>query len=86
MEVLAWEIRYADGSVASSENTVWEEAPGSGVLAVIWWHVPPYRTYTYGIEPFRLPGHTHVKWGKEIPDDEWEKFREMILHLPHKLG
>ena len=85
LPILAWEIWYADGSVASSDEATWEAAPAKGVLAVIWWHVLPYRTHTWGIEPFKLPGSAHVKWGREIPDDEWESFRKMIQALPHRL-
>jgi hypothetical protein len=48
LPVKAWRIFYADGSEFTSENGTWADAPPFGVQAVVYYHVPPYKTLDTG--------------------------------------
>jgi hypothetical protein len=44
LPIKSWRIHYADGSVFSSRDGSWAEAPSFGVVCVVYYHVPPYKT------------------------------------------
>ncbi len=48
LPIKSWAIYYADGSTFTSEDGTWAEAPPFGVQAVIYYHVPPYKTIDGG--------------------------------------
>lgn len=71
MPVLSWELVYTDGSVVTSNDSSWEDAPDARVQVMVMYHESPYITMQYGTDPFSLPGHSSVKIGETIPDDEF---------------
>lgn len=48
LPVESWRIFYADGSTFDSTMGTWAEAPPFGVQAVVYYHVPPYKTVDGG--------------------------------------
>jgi hypothetical protein len=84
LPVRAWRVDYADG-------TSWHSHQGppqrtSGVLAVVWWQDPPYRTLAYGrmTDPIAVVDGVELS-GVTIPDDVWERYRQALHAEPHAL-
>jgi hypothetical protein len=40
LPIKAWRIFYADGSIFTSEDGTWAEAPPFGVQCVVYYHLP----------------------------------------------
>lgn len=65
LPVKSWRIYYADGSVFSSVDGTWAEAPSFGVSCVVYYHVPPYKTLDGG----QGNGDTYVWCGEDTHPD-----------------
>lgn len=44
LPIKGWRIYYADCSTFDSTQGSWAEAPPFGVQAIVYYHVPPYKT------------------------------------------
>lgn len=71
LPVTGWELVYTDGSVVTSEDSTWEDAPDTRVQVLVMFHEPPYMTLQYGTDPYTLPGHSARKLGETIPDEDF---------------
>ena len=85
LPVRAWRVDYADGTAWHSEQG---SPPDRGVLAVVLWHDPPYRTWMYGTDngngkDYEVAG----VWlaGAEIPDERWYAYLARLHAEPHAL-
>jgi hypothetical protein len=84
MPVRAWRVDYVDGTSAHSEDGPPQRT--AGVLAVVWWHDPPYRSLAYGRweDPVAVVDGVEL-FGITIPDDEWEAYRLNLHAESHPL-
>lgn len=71
LPVVGWRLWYGDGSVASSVDTSWDDAPDQDVQVLEVLHPAPYRTLTYGVDEYRLPGTVSVKFGAWMDEQEF---------------
>lgn len=82
--VRSWRIDYADGTSWSSDQGPPERT--DDVLAVVWWHDPPYRSLAYGrmTDPVAVVDGIELS-GVTIDDDEWEAYQLALHAEPHPL-
>lgn len=78
LPIRAWAIVYSDGSRYTDQNGNWRRAPTEGVQAVVLYHEAPYVTMMYALDEYVLPGQSAVKFGRYLPDEEWETLRLRI--------
>jgi hypothetical protein len=57
-------VWYGDGAVRDG----WEKTPRQNVQVVAWLHDGGGVTWAHGVDTYTLPGSSHVKHGKTIPD------------------
>lgn len=65
LPIESWRIVYVDGSSFTSKDGTWAEAPPFGVSAVVYYHVPPYKTLDGG----RNNGDVYVWLGEDSHPD-----------------
>lgn len=63
LPVLGWRLVYGDGSTFSSDDGSWDDAPSTNVQVLEYLHEPPYRTFTYGEDEYRLTPDHSPKFG-----------------------
>lgn len=79
MPILRWAIWYGDGTVFRSEDGAWSSAPTENVQLVWLYHEPPYRTLITGLDEYRLPGETDVKYGAWMDFDAYQSLVEWSM-------
>lgn len=72
LPVIGWRITYGDGSTFTSDNGSWDDAPGKNVQILVHLHEPPYRTFEYGLDEYRLTPDSEPKFGKWMVLEEFE--------------
>jgi hypothetical protein len=77
LPVIAWKMYYSDSEISSEESS-WEDAPSEDVQAVFYIHGEPYLTTSSGVDEYFMPGSDHVKYGKYMTDEDFEKRLEYI--------
>lgn len=63
LPVIGWRIIYGDGSVYSSDDGTWDDAPSNDVQILEYLHEPPYRTFTYAEDEYQLTPEHSKKFG-----------------------
>lgn len=57
----------------------WADAPDQDVQVLEWLHEPPYRTLTYGIDQYTLPGETAIKYGGWMDETLFDELVAKLL-------
>lgn len=95
LAIESWAIYYADGSTFTSEDGTWAEAPPFGVQAVVYYHVPPYKTIDGGhnsgdIYTFQggdaHPDYEGVKMGLWVDRDTYYRIQDLALRSTSPVG
>lgn len=82
-----WVLFYGDGTVARSTQVSWEDCPDDNVQFLLTYHMAPrgHRLYCTGFtgdDEYRIPGSDHVKYGKTIPDEEYDRISKRAAAEP----
>ena len=72
LPVIGWRITYGDGSTFTDVDGSWDDAPDQNVQILEYLHEPPYRTFEYGIDEYRLTPESAPKFGKWMVLKEFE--------------
>lgn len=76
-ENFSWRLYYADGSTFDSSDGRWEDAPSSGVQALMLYFKPPYRQFITGIDEYTISDKKQVKYGTLMePEEAYEEIRD----------
>lgn len=80
LPVLGWRLWYADGSIVSSADTDWDDAPITGVQVLEYLHEAPYRTLAYGHDEYRLDEQSTPKYGQWMDTAAFELLVDRVIN------
>lgn len=73
MEIIGWRVYCAGGETYTANPA----AIPLTVQGVVFFHSPPYRTVSYGVDTYTVDGVELI--GSLLPDDEFETVRQAMM-------
>lgn len=80
LPIIGWRIYYGDGSVFTSADGSWDDAPSEDVQILEYVHAEPYHTLCLGEDEYFLTPDSSVKYGKWADTAWFESLRESVVN------